>query len=134
MMSTTQFLQELQEATAGLLFMSESDYPFQVIEWDQAIEITPDYLRQQSAGVNSQTPVRRQSVDEFFRSATSEPQWKKGRELETARRYQTLVRLLKEYLTDLTVYRVGEIDITIFILGKNESGDLVGLTTRVIET
>src|SRR5262245_4460611 len=133
-MTTTPFLEKLRQSTFGLLFMSESDYPFAVIEWDQTVEVTPDDLRQQTVGARPDTVVSKQSVDEFFRVATSTPAWKQGAELETARRYQALVQLLKENLTGLVVYRVGEIEITVYIIGKSESGKWCGLTTKVIET
>jgi hypothetical protein len=132
--SESQLTQELHRAIEGLLFMSESDYPFQVIEWEQQIEITPDYLRRQTAGASPQTPVRTQGIDDFFRAASSEPSWKQGAELDTARKYQSLVQLLKESLSELMVYRVGEVSITIYILGKSETGSWQGLTTQVVET
>jgi hypothetical protein len=134
MKSDAQFLKELEQATEGLLFMSESDYPFQIIQWNPQQEITPEYLRIQTSGAGLDTPVTRQSVNDFFRAATSEPAWKKGVELETARKYQFLVRLLKETLSDLVVYRVGAINITIYIIGKSETGNWLGLTTQVVET
>jgi hypothetical protein len=77
MNSKAQFPGELEKAIEGLLFMSESDYPFQVIEWDQEVEITADYLRGQVDGATPQTPVGKQSIDDFFRLATSEPSWKR---------------------------------------------------------
>lgn len=134
MKSDAESIEELRQATEGLLFMSESDYPFQVIEWDKQVEITPEYLRSQTTAARPDTPVTSQSVDDFFRSATSEPQWKKGAELEIARKYKALVRLLKESLSDLVVYRVGEINITVYIVGKSQAGTWIGLTTQVVET
>ena len=71
------------------------------------MEITPEYLRQQTGGAKPQKLVSKQNVDEFFRAAVSTPTWKLGAELETARRYQSLVQLLKDYLTEFVVYRVG---------------------------
>lgn len=134
MKSEEQFLKALEQAIEGLLFMSESDYPFQIIQWNQQPEITPEYLRIQTSGADMDTPVTRQYVDDFFRAATSEPAWKKDAELETARKYQSLVRLLKESLSDLIVYRVGAINITIYIIGKGRTGNWLGLTTQVVET
>ena len=134
MKSDAQSIQELQQATEGLLFMSESDYPFHIIEWDKQAEITPEYLRSQTVAAKPDTPVTRQSIDDFFRSATSEPQWKKGRELEIARKYKALVRLLKESLGNPVVYRVGEINITVYIVGMSQAGTWIGLKTQVVET
>ncbi len=74
------------------------------------------------------------SADEFFKVAASEAEWKSKEELDTAKRYQTLVRLLKENLTDLKVYRVGEINIPVHVIGRHATGSWMGVSTRVVET
>lgn len=133
MKSDEEILQKLEQATAGLLFMSEADYPFEVVNWGELNEITFDYLRGQ-AGKESDASVQVVSPEKFFATAMSEPEWKEEQELAIARRYQDLVRLLKENLDDLKVYRVGEIDIAVYIVGRTQTGNRVGLSTRVVET
>lgn len=49
-------------------------------------------------------------------------------------KFQTLVTKLKDNLTDIKVYRLGTIDIDVYIVGKTPSGDLAGIFTKVIET
>lgn len=134
MKSESELLDDLKQLTAGLLFMSETDQPFQVIDLGPQTEITPEQLRSLTAGAGAHTPVTTQSLADFFRAATATPAWKQGAELETARRYQRLVRWLPENLTELQVYRVGEIDVTVYILGRSNAGHLLGLSTRVVET
>ena len=38
-------MERLSQAAAGLLFMSESDYPFELIQWDGPTEPTADFIR-----------------------------------------------------------------------------------------
>lgn len=133
MKSDEEILQKLEQATVGLLFMSEADYPFEIVRWSALNEIDFDYLRRQ-AGAAPAAPVQVVSPEKFFGMAVSEPQWKGEQELLIARRYQALLRLLKENLLNLKVYRVGEINIAVYIVGKAASGDWVGLSTRVVET
>jgi hypothetical protein len=64
----------------------------------------------------------------------SEPDWKGAEELAIARRYQALLRLLKENLNDLKVYRVGRINIAVYIIGRSKAGNWLGISTRVVET
>ena len=128
-----QLLSELKEATKDLLFMSESDYPFEVFRWDKEREIVPDVLRKE-ASKGADDPVEERSVDEFFKQAASMQDWHGKEGKVTAQKYQSLVKLLKERLTDLKVYRVGSINISVFILGKDQAGDWVGLSTQVVET
>ncbi len=96
--------------------MSESDYPFQVVRWEGLTEITPQFLREVT-GQNADTPVAVQSVAEFFGG-----------------RYEALLRLLNDSLDDLRVYRVGKINIPVFIVGRSKTGNWIGLSTRVVET
>jgi hypothetical protein len=133
MKTDEQLLSELREAAAGLLYMSESDHPLEVFNWDGGSAVTPERLRRE-AGKAADAPVAEVTAPQFFRAATSEPDWKGEAERRTARRYQTLLRLLEENLDGLTVYRVGDIDITAYVLGRSPQGNWLGLATRLIET
>ena len=126
-------LQELTEAVAGLWFMSESDYPFAVFRWDESVEITPQFLRQIS-GERPDAPVVVKSLEEFFGSAMPEAAWKVDEELASARRDKSLKQTLEENLADLRVYKVGEINMPVFIVGKSDTGSWIGLSTRAVET
>jgi hypothetical protein len=133
MKTDEQIIDELKRMTEGLLFMSEADYPFEIVYLKGEDEPSPRHLRER-AGMAADAPVETRSIDKFFRAATSEPEWKQEKELTTARRYQSLVRLLKEHLTDLQVFTVGEINMPVYILGKSSEGSWLGLSTRVVET
>lgn len=132
MKTDEELLEGLKEAVRGLLFMSESDYPFTLVRWEVEA-ITEDFLREQ-AGKESDAPVTSQSVEYFFRIAVSEPDWKGKEALAVAKRYQALLRFLKENLTDLKAYRVGEIEIEAFVVGLSPARNWLGISTRLIET
>lgn len=136
MKTDAQVLAELEQAAAGLLFMSESDHPFEIVRWEALAEVTPEHLRSVAGNGQGETAtVASESVEEFFRAAASEADWKGAADLATARRYQTLMRVLEENLSGVRVHRVGEVDIHAFIVGRNDStGNWLGLSTRVIET
>jgi hypothetical protein len=130
-MTDEKLMEELKEATRGLLQMSEADYPFEVFKLEG--EPTPDALRALSgegegAAVETVTPAQ------FFRAATSEPDWKGADERATAKRFQALVRLLEANLADLKVYRVGSVNMPVFVAGRSASGAWLGVSTRVVET
>jgi hypothetical protein len=131
MLNDEQLLDELSSAADGLLFMSETDAPLEPLR--SADEPTPDLLRRLS-GVSVDTPVEAQVFDDFFRPAVSEPVWKSAHEIATARRFQRLVELLHANLTDLRVFRVGRINMEVYVLGRAASGNWLGLRTRVVET
>jgi hypothetical protein len=129
-----QIIEELRKATEGLLFMSEVDRPFEIVRLGNEPELNPQALGELVDGAPADISVEQRSVDEFFRVAISEQEWKTGDELAVARRYQFLVRLLKENLRELRVYKIGKIKMTVFILGKSAEGNWLGLKTRIVET
>jgi hypothetical protein len=133
MKSDEEIIEELKRMTDGLLFMSESDYPFEIVYREGRTEMSPEYLRELS-GQPADSPVEAQSVDDLFRAAVSEPDWKGPAELAVAKRYQALLRLLKENLGELKVYRVGKINIPVYIIGRSKTGNWLGISTRVVET
>jgi hypothetical protein len=123
----------LEEATKGLLYMSESDYPIAVIRWDGPEQLSPDYLRK-VAGADSSAMVEESTLEDFFRVPAGEQEWKGEAQLAEAQRYQCLRELLEENLKGIRVYRVGEINIGIYVVGQSQEGNWLGLSTRVIET
>lgn len=133
MKTDEELLGDLRAAAEGLLFMSESDHPLEVVSWDGGEPLTTERLRRE-AGRGEDAPVEEVTAAQFFRAAAAEPDWKSEVELATARRYQALVRLLEENLMGLAAYRVGEIDITAYVLGRGAGGNWLGLKTRLVET
>lgn len=123
-------LQELQQASEGLLFMSENDYPLTAFVWEKAADgFNPDLLLAR-AGHPAGTLVETRTVDNFFRNAIRDDLYGE----EAAARFRQVVELLKARLTDIQVYRLGEISIDVYVVGKTSTGDLAGYSTRVIET
>ena len=131
-MTDAQLVEELKEATRGLTYMSESDYPFEVFNWKGA-EPTPEFLRR-LGGSEADAPIETRTPDNFFRAPTSEPDWKDAEELAEAKRFQKLLRLLEENLSDLTVFCVGSINMPVYVVGRAASGSWLGVSTRVVET
>jgi hypothetical protein len=123
----------LQEATEGLLFMSESDYPFEVIRWSDSEQLSPEYLRQ-AMGADFSAKVEETTVEEFFRVPAGQQEWKDEAQLAEARKYQRLRNLLEENLTGIKVYRIGEINIGVYVVGMSAEGNWLGVSTRVVET
>lgn len=125
----------LKQASEGLLFMSESEYPFEVFFWksEDKEDITPEIILKKT-GHSLNTPVEFVDIDSFFEVATTEQNWHSSKEKETVNRYQNLVKTLKDNLTEIQVVHLGTIAIDVYIVGKTPSSDLAGLTTKVVET
>ncbi|MEG4342265.1 nuclease A inhibitor family protein [Microcoleus sp. A003_D6] len=130
---TDSITDQLQKASKGLLFLSETDAPFEVINWQAQGELTPAKLLQ----LTEHPPdalVELRTVDEFFAIATAEEAWHDEEERETVHRFQNLVSTLKQNLSQLQVYRVGSVEIDAYLVGVTPGGGLAGLSTKLVET
>ncbi|MEG4584679.1 nuclease A inhibitor family protein [Microcoleus sp. MOSTC5] len=130
---TDSITDQLNQASEGLLFPSETDAPFEVVSWPTQEELTQTKLLELT-GHPPDAPVEMRTVDEFFAIATSEEAWHDEEERETAKRFQNLVNFLKQNLSQLQVYRVGSVEIDAYIVGVTQNGDWAGLSTQVVET
>ena len=81
-----------------------------------------------------EAPVKVVSVDDFFAIATQEEDWHDEEERETVQRFQNLVSVLKQNLSQLQVYRVGNTNIDAYIVGVTDGGEWAGLSTKLVET
>ncbi|QLE53673.1 nuclease (plasmid) [Nostoc sp. C057] len=131
--TNSEILDQLRTAANGLLMMSESEYPFEVFLWEDAAPVTPQKVIQQTNHPQD-TPIKIVGIDDFFQVATTEEDWHEEEEKATVKRFQALVQTLKENLSNLQVYRLGEIEIDVYVIGQTPSVDSIGLSTKVVET
>jgi Nuclease A inhibitor-like protein len=124
--------QRLRQATADLLWMSESDYPFEVVTWERGIELNPQTLFPEVE--SDEVSVETVTLTDFFAPAIAIEDWYEAEELAQVDRYKELLHAIESNLTAVQVFRVGEVEITIYIVGKTIDGDLVGLKTQTVET
>jgi hypothetical protein len=128
-------LARLKEASKGLTFQSEADYPVEpfLIGESPAGPITPALLLK-AMGHKSSTPVKTEELRRFFEPATLEQDWHNDTERETVRRFQNLVKVLTENLDAVQVFKLGKTESDVYVVGRTRSGDLAGVKTRVVET
>ncbi|GAB4242505.1 MAG: nuclease A inhibitor family protein [Stanieria sp.] len=132
-MKDSELINHLKQASEGLLWLSESDYPFETVYWENLNCLDSSKLLQ-ITGHDLSTKVEVRELDQFFQQATEAQDWYNAQELAECQRYQALVNLLQTHLKQIKVYRVGQVEIDVYILGKTESGSIAGLSTKVVET
>jgi hypothetical protein len=134
-LSSAEIMEQLTTAIADLFWISETDAPFEIVSWVVPLtaKLTAKKLLK-SLGLAKDVATTAQDLDTFLQPVLAPQDWHGDEEKEMIRRYENLRDLLKQNLTDLQVYRCGEIAITICILGKNPDGEWVGLKTQAVET
>ena len=122
----------LLNASKGLLYPSESDYPFQYFYNSQAFSLSSAQEFTRLIGKQGQ-PVTQVDFDQFFNQLLDNLR-SSGAEAETLKRYQSLREVFKTKFTTLTVYRVGQIQVQVYIIGVNSACGIAGLKIISIET
>jgi hypothetical protein len=126
-------LDRLKSLTEGLSYQSESDYPVEPYVRD-AGKGAPTAEEFAKGREGDDAAVRELDFDSFFGNYTDEQDWWGEEERAVAKKFQALVAFLKASLKDIKVYRVGDVEADVYIVGKTESGDFAGVKTKIVET
>lgn len=128
----------LESVSRGLLYTSESDYPFVYVR--RAGRIPPPTAPLTVAEFRSvfriapNTPVQIITLDKFFARHIERADPFDSVAQALLPRYVLLRETLRGSLSHVMVYRVGTIAIDCYAVGFNANGDLEGLQTISIET
>ncbi len=125
---------QLQQATNDLLLMSESTSPLTVFCWESVATPIPASQILAKTNHSPDTPIELVNIDAFFQNFVTAQDWHNQTEQETVKRFKILVATIKNNLNNLQVYRIGQRQIEVYIIGTTESGDLVGLSSTIVET
>lgn len=118
------YLQPLRAAIDGLTYPSESDEPFDLIQWiDGRVASARDAL---VARVDRTRRIEQVPNEMFFAQLDT---------AENAEEYRRLRRTLESLLRDLTAFRVGagEVRVDIYLIGRIPAG-WAALHTVSVET
>jgi hypothetical protein len=89
-------LHRLKDAFAGLLYLSESEYPFEVISFNASTGLEERLQAESSRGKT--IAVRVVTLEQFFRNMTKVPSGSTPELQHTAQQFQQLQQVLKEEL------------------------------------
>ncbi|RZJ57031.1 MAG: nuclease [Hymenobacter sp.] len=120
----------LEQAANGLVMMSESEYPFEYISTEDTTLSPAVALK--LGGKPEGTPVTTTTLDHLLRNLTDPASGTVSP--AQANQYQQMAVALKSNLAELTVYRVGEVQVDALILGLTPEGTVAGIRTKLIET
>jgi hypothetical protein len=126
--------QTLLQAAEGLLYPSESDYPFEYVEWQTPSNKLSKKEMRQLSGLSTGVPVQTLSLDKFFEPVTQIQDWYGEEEKAGAEKFKNLKQVLESNLQDIQVFKAGKIEATVYIVGKDAQGKRTGLSTKVVET
>jgi Nuclease A inhibitor-like protein len=130
--TTPEIIALFKQVTTDLLWSSESDYPFEVVTWEQGVDLNPAALFSKLAKPND--AIETITLADLFAPVLTIEDWYESDELALVNRYTDLFHAIDSNLSDVKIFRVGEVEIAIYIVGKTPDGDTIGLKTHVVET
>lgn len=132
-LSGRELLGEIDHRSAGLFFMSETDAEIVPFSGGRVTSVTAAGLLR-ALSLPPQTHIQTASFDDFFERLTRKRDWHTEADRRRARRFRQLDDVLRENLEDRHMFRIGEIRIDIFAVGRDAEGNLAGIKTRAVET
>lgn len=78
----------------------------------------------EAVGLNNEQMIDEVSFEIFFQKLTAKKEWHDTRQVKNAEKFE-LRDILATELSDLKVFRVGNINIDIYILGIDQAGNIV---------
>ncbi|NJK60622.1 MAG: nuclease [Oscillatoriales cyanobacterium SM2_1_8] len=121
----------LTAAAADLQMPSESEYPFEV--WVSTSQDWPDVEAAIATQAPQPEPVEIVDLAHLFRNVAYAKSWHDDLQQAQVPKFQALMAALNDALTDLRVYRIGTVEVEVYILGKF-AGGIAGLRTKLVET
>ena len=116
-------VKELGAAVKGLLFPSETDAPLEAFVWPGGDGPPDETAVRALAKVAAGTPVAQVTLADLTRTIPE----------ESRDDLAPLLAALRK-LKGVTVFKVGEVTIDVYIVGRTADGQYAGVKTQVVET
>ena len=132
-MTISTIKKELGQLINGLLFFSESEYPFQLLDWgsQKPDQVKAAIISRHPAG----SPVEQIAADDFFHKIIRNMN-NGGDEnmMKIGKRYAAMQEFIHTNLSSASIWRCGKIEIGIYIVMNTKDGHCLVLHTTSIET
>ena len=116
-------LNVLQAAAKGLLWPSETDAPIEAFAWPGASGPPDEAALRANAQIEDGAPIERTTLAQLTKTIPK----------ESRAEFKPLLDALGK-LKDPTVFKVGEINIAVYVVGRTADGQYAGIKTEVVET
>jgi hypothetical protein len=132
MASTT--LDALRDAVEGLVYISETDAPWEAFAWPEAAGSPTAEEVRRLGGHPPDAPAEESDWFEFIEPKTTDEDWHGDAERADVRRYRRLREVVERRMTDVRIVRIGEIEVTTYVVGRAVEGGWAGVRARAVET
>jgi hypothetical protein len=124
---------QIKKVSEDLYYISETDAEIFPFIGNKAEAITGKEVLKQIKST-AETPVEERDFTEFFAYLTQIQDWFGNEEKATAQKFSNLKDLLEKNLKNLKVFKVGKIQLDIYVVGLDAESNLMGIQTKAVET
>ncbi|RAJ80077.1 nuclease A inhibitor-like protein [Chitinophaga dinghuensis] len=133
-MQPNSLLENLMSKVTGILYYSESEYPFTIEQWEPLTEEEVAATLATRHQVDSNI-VKSVNPTVFFNEVEHAPDPNDEPIVENAQKFETLHQFLNEHFSNIQVFRVeNSASIPIYIVCHQPDGTCVALITTAIES
>ncbi len=126
-------LEKIKKLSEGLYYLSETDAEICVFAGGTVTEITTDVLLNETENLPNKKTTEIDFTN-FFDKLCQKLDWYNEQDNKKAERFCKLKELLESNLTQLKVYKIGKIQIEIYVIGLDKRNRITGIKTKAVET
>ncbi|MDQ3748287.1 MAG: nuclease A inhibitor family protein [Acidobacteriota bacterium] len=125
--------EQIKIAVRGLYYISETDAEIQPFVGKQAKAVSRQEILSQTNKAADST-IEEKDFARFFARLTEIQDWFGDEEKEIAQKFVQLKELLEKNLRDLKVFKIGKIQLDVYVVGLDAKNNLLGIETKAVET
>jgi hypothetical protein len=124
---------KLEESIKGIFLLSETDAPFTIVQFPLEGDIDTSLRKQLE--ISEATLIEEVALSDFFKLYTEPQEWDTEEDVAIKQRFTEVFSFFNEKLLESKVYRVGRIEITVYIIGIIPGlNTVLGLQSLLVET
>ncbi|CAN5662563.1 nuclease A inhibitor family protein [soil metagenome] len=125
------FIEQIVETVKDVYYISETDSELFPFVGERAEDVSAEIILKQ---LGRNDPVEERNFEDLFKRLTEIQEWFGDEETRTANRFSELKEILMKNLRSLKVFKIGRIEIDIYIVGLDADNILKGVWTKAVET
>ena len=129
------FTEEVRPLLTNLLYPGESDEPIEAVTCylKQADPLTVSQIKDWQM-LPPSVYVEEIPEADFWEPVVTEQDWYGEEEKARTAAFQKLNELISKKLTVRQVFRVGDSEMDVYLLGRQAEGDRAGIKTKIVQT
>ena len=123
--------ERIGKVSERLLYISETDAEILPFVGEKTEAVNAETILRQ---IKSDAPVEERGFEGFFKGLTELQEWFGAEEIKNANKFAKLRDMLQKNLRDIKVFKVGRIELEVYVVGLDKDNILTGIQTKAVET